>query len=224
MTEIGRIKKLINSQFDKYAKRFTKEVAEEIEQAYYETWENFMQVWVDWKQTKGEDAGRSTFMLQASDAYWTLGNNEEIRVDRTEDVLTSGIHVDPSNIKTEVYSEWGGKRRKYSKKSVFEMMYYHGIFGYNYSIVNKSWYRTKASQRKYYKKYHLAGIKHLSRGKILRNIYAANIIPPTAAKKPFKEMDSKYRKITTKKHLDEKWNSIVGDLDKDIERLINKKR
>jgi len=224
-TEIGRIKDIINSQFNKYAKQFTKEIAEEIEQAYEDTYKDFMDTWVKWKNSTANGVGTnlgSRFLLQASDAYWIQGNGGDIPVYRNDDIFNAGVHIDPENIKSDVYSKWGRRKgSSYDKGSVFEMMYYHGIMGYNRKIVAKSWYKTKKSQRKYYQRYHLSG--EPNRWKILQKIYNANIIPPTAAKKPFKEMDQKVKKIKTKKHLDEKWNSIVGNLDKDIERLINKK-
>lgn len=221
-TDIGRIKDLLNSQFRKYARQFTREIGREIEQAYEDTRAEFLDVWVQWKNAKGEEAEMSRFLLQASDAYWVLGNGNEIKVDTTNDILTSGINVDPKHIQTPVFSRWGSRRnKKYNKKAVFEMMYYHGIMGYNKAIVDKSWYRSKESQRKYYDRYHLEG--RISRKKILQNIKDADIIPPTAFKKPYKQMEKRLREIKSTKHLDAKWKEVSSQLTDDIERLVNSK-
>ena len=241
--EIGTIKNLLNSQFNKYARRFTREVAEEIEQAYEQTYKDFMEVWSKWRRTSTNSDGSigkekrvnglqqktdySNFFLKASDAYWTIGNGGKIPVEENyspdENNFKASVNIDPKNIKGEIYQNWGANRGEPAPKDkVFENMFLHGIMGYNRKIVKENWYLTKESQQKYYKMYHIKGnINKPNRQKILQNIYAANIIPPTAAKKPIKDMEQRVRKITTKKHLDEKWKEISAELDKDIERLIN---
>lgn len=230
-SDITRIKNLLISQFRKYGRRLAREIGEEIEQAYEDTYNEFMDVYINWAHTtkNGSDAEKSRFFLQASDAYWILGDHmigEESKLPVTYSTLnqtfTANVNIDPSNIKDELYQRWGkNKGDTYDKKIVFDNMFYRGIMGYNWPMVQKSWYKTKESQKKYYRKYHIKGISHPSRMTILQEIRKANIIPPTAAKKPIKAMESRFKKITTKKHLDAKWDSIVGDLDKDIERLIN---
>lgn len=228
-SDITRIKELIRSQFTKYARRFTREIAEEIQQAYVDTYNEFMDVYINWAHTtkNGADAEKSRFFLQASSAYWILGENQQIPVEKSPDNgnLKAGVEVDPKYIRTDIQSRWGeNKGNPYDKSVVFDNMFRRGIMGYNWPMVQKSWYKSEESQRKYYNKYHLEGAENPNRMTILREIKKANIVPPTATKKPIKRMEQRYRKITTKKHMDDKWNSIVDELDKDIERLINKKR
>lgn len=226
-TDLGRIKDVLNTQFKRYAKRFTQEVVEEIEQAYEEVYEEFMKSYINWAKSSGKDYDKTRFLLKASNVYNDIGNGRGIQIDTSEnDLFKSGVNVDSNNIRGEIFSRWGeNKGEPYDKNAVFEMMFYHGIIGYNKKIVSKKWYITKESQRKYYIKYHLTGNPNRpSRQRILKNIYEANIIPPTSDILPFKEMNKRYKKITTKKHLDSKWKEMSKDLDKDIEKLIEEKR
>lgn len=231
-SDITKIKRLLISQFEKYGRRLAREIGEEIEKAYEDTYNEFMDVYINWAHTtkNGAEAEKSKFFMQASSAYWELGDHMDgelsefpVQYSPADKTFTANVNVDASNIRTELYQRWGkNKGDPYDKRIVFENMFYRGIMGYNWPIVQKSWYKTKESQKKYYRKYHLKGISKPNRMTILQEIRKANIIPPTAAKKPVKAMESRFKKITTKKHLDAKWDTIVGDLDKDVERLINK--
>ena len=204
----------IESVIDSYVKKFNKTIYDEMAQAFEDTYYEFVKIWQKWK--KRGNVNPSRFFLEASSAYWddnnaVIGDSNNISVD-----------VSPKNIKTKIYSNWGENHgEQYDNASAFDMMYYHGIMGYSRDIVRKSWYKTKESQEKYYKKYHLK--YPISRSKILKNIFDADIIPPVAKIKPYKNMEKKIKNIQDQKHLDEKWKEISKDLDSQIDKMLNDK-
>lgn len=244
-SEMWKIEWLLQKEFEKAARQFTREIGMEIEAAYEATWRDFIKVWSDWRNNRGgakmDWQDSSSFMLQASDKYWEMGNSGKFGIDSNPDRTNydpsesgfkikanpddnnyhADVTIDPKNIRQVLHSRWGRRKgRVYPNKKAFDMMFNQGIMGYNRDIVKRSWYKTKASQRRYYRKYHLKGITNPNRDLILRMVRDANVIPPTAKLKPYKNMQQRYNKITTKKHLDEKWGEIAGQIDQNIRKLI----
>lgn len=206
---------------DRYVKKFNKSIYDEMAKAFEDTYYEFVKVWQEWKKNKRSDSNTnpSRFFLQASSAYWDDDIKNNIVSNDSNDI---SLDINPENIKTKIYSNWGENYGKqYDAASAFEMMYYHGIMGYDKNIVKKSWYKTKESQEKYYKRYHLK--YPINRSKILKNIFEADIVPPVAKKKPYQNMEKKIKDIQDQKHLDKKWKEISKDLDSQINKILNSK-
>ena len=232
-----RIEWILRTELDKYARQFTKEIGEEIERAYEITWDNFYKVWRDWQnnyrsntnRSKLDETDNNPFMLQASDKYWEIGNTgdfkiEDLSKDPDSKNYKAAVTLDPKYIKGTRKSLWGRRKGKvYPNKKIFSMMFDSGIFGFNRAIIDESWYKTKKSQRKYYTIHRWKGKDNPDRDRILKKIKSEMRIPKTAKKKPVDDMRIQYNKIISKKHLDQKWNEIVGNLDKDLLRLSKSK-
>ena len=222
----------VERKIEQYAADFTQDIGEEIETAFEDTWKDFAKVLTNWRHDRGDDDNASPFMMEASNGYWMRYNTGtgSIDITPTDEGYQTGIELSPNNIKREIYSGWSLRRsrkdkkrhkKRYSKKAVFEMMFYHGIWGYSKEIVANSWYKTKSSQKRYYRRYHLKGISNPSRQTIMDEIEKANIIPPTADIAPFDNMNKKFKAITDSKYLDKKWeDKFAPELDNEIKKML----
>ena len=211
-----KVKELITEQLEMVARNTVQDLAKQTQDTYVRTLSNWFKDFTSWKKSRPRRGRKKKighgfdFLLKASDHYHNGSKYKATRINGDRYAYHCGITVDPKLLDVTLKQRWGENRGIFPNDKAFDLMYMHGVYGFNEDIVRLCWYDN---------------LETTGKASIINGIIDSGMVPPTVdnSRIPFEAMVYNFHNtIGTQRNIRKTMKPYFQKMRQNIEKIGSK--